>query len=298
MRRTAVLVLALIGIYAAAQDAPQAPPAATPTVVAKAIAPLVLREDVEAALQDARRQGDRVALFFRAEWSPWAIAMERRAMQDSRVAEALKSLVVASVDTSHAPDFAERFAVVDTPTIVLLEADGTEIGRISGYAGAAEVAERAAALLAGGHKSSPGSLQEAEIGGVEALYAWIAVARRRGDLESAGNAARKIVELDAENSSGKADNALAFLGLLESRLGNWDRAYAIYSRMAELYPTTELRAHLLISLGTSASKLGLKQEAIAAFEQFLKEFSRHPDAAFARGEVQRLKRLSAQGLGG
>jgi tetratricopeptide (TPR) repeat protein len=295
--RWMAVLLALVGPAAQAQDTPQSQPdsAVTPVV---AVEPLTLREDFEAALQEAQKEHKRVALFFRADWSPWSVAMERRVLPDPRVIAGLRGLILVFVDAGRFPEVGERFGVVDFPTLVLLDSDGVEADRVSGYAGSAELAERVANWPSAGKRTPVASLTDAQKAGVDALYAWMAGSRLRGELEQAGDAAKRIVEMDAENASGRADNALAFLGLLESRLGRWDRAYAVYSRMAELYPSTELRSHLLVSLGTAAAMNSRKREAIAAFEQFLKEFPRHPDAAYVRTEIQRLRRLSAQGLGG
>jgi tetratricopeptide (TPR) repeat protein len=255
------------------------------------------REDLDAALEDASQQRKGVAIYFRAAWSPWAIAMERQVLPNPRVMEALDGLIRVLVDVGRSPADAERFGVVDFPTMVLLSPDGAELGRVHGYAGVDLLRDRITTILTAAPPGPPPTLAEVEKRGVEALYQSIGDLRLRGDLLGAAEAATRIVELDTDNSSGHTDNALAFLGLLESRMGNWDRAHKIYSRMADLYPTTELRPHLLLSLANCSAMLGLRREATSAYETFLKEYPRHTDAAYARAEVQRLKRLSTQGLG-
>ena len=277
---------------AAAETAPgEDAPSATPSEVSN------FREDLDAALEDARQQRKGVAIYFRAAWSPWSAAMERGVLSDPRMVDALASLVRVTVDAGRSPADAERFGVVDFPTLVLFSADGGELGRIHGYAGVESLQAQVARILEEPAPGPPPPLAEVEKQGVEALYQSISELRLRGDLLGAAEAATRVVELDTENSSGHTDNALAFLGLLESRMGNWDRAHKIYSRMADLYPTTELRPHLLLSLASCSAMLGLRREATGSYETFLKEYPRHADATFARAELQRLKRLSTQGLG-
>lgn len=281
------LGLALLsGVSVPAQEQP----ASTPTTAKPEAAPTPHLEP-EQLLEGARRERARLALFFRADWSPWAIAMERKVLSDPKVIEASGSRMIVAVDVGRSPDMAERFGVVDFPTLVVLDGEGAESARIRGYAGPETVASTIGPSAQGQTTSEPRGQ------GVEDLLARMAWLRERGRLKEAADAARQVGQLDAENATGRADNALAFLGMLESRLGRWEQAHAIYAKLTELYPTTELRSHALQSLGLAAAKLDLRQDAIRAYELFLKEFPRHPDAAFVRAEAQKLKRIPAASPG-
>jgi tetratricopeptide (TPR) repeat protein len=270
-------------------------PTAAPWAAAEAAAELLLRDDVERALDEAKRSGRPLALFFRSRWSPWAAAMEQRVLNDRRVAEVLKSLVVVRIDSDALPAMADRYGVVEIPVLVIAEPGGRELGRLRGYAGAEQLAQRIPALLEVG---IPAERQAVDPSDVEALVREAVKRRGRGDLAGMAEMARRILDVDAENRRGRADNALATLGLLQSRLGNWDEAFRLYSRLLERYPDTELRAHALVALGFAAAQLGRRQDAVEAYELFQREFPGHADSGFVGDQLQRLKRLENRSIGG
>lgn len=92
-------------------------------------------DDWDAAFTRARAEGKPVLVNFYADWCVWCKHLESVTFQDSNVAVLLAGRVVPlSVDIDAVDvDLLRRHRVEAPPTIVLLDGNGEELGRIPGY---------------------------------------------------------------------------------------------------------------------------------------------------------------------
>jgi thiol:disulfide interchange protein len=113
--------------------------AATPAVdlAVRSHAEVEVRWEKEwtAAFDRARSENKPVLVSFSAEWCVWCKHLETVTFADSKVATLLASRVVPlniDIDAA-APDLLRERRIEAPPTIVLIDVEGRELGRIPGY---------------------------------------------------------------------------------------------------------------------------------------------------------------------
>lgn len=94
---------------------------------------------VQAALDQAGREGKLVLLDFDATWCAPCIRMAKETYPDPAVQAALKRFVFLEIDTDEQPEAAKWYRVVSIPDARILAPDGRELGRFNGFKEAAAV---------------------------------------------------------------------------------------------------------------------------------------------------------------
>jgi thiol-disulfide isomerase/thioredoxin len=99
----------------------------------RAESPLMFSGDLTATLAQARESGRRVLIDFETTWCGPCAAMNRHVYSAAPVVEAAESLLAVKVDGDASRDLVERYGVGAYPTLILLSAEGIELGRRVGY---------------------------------------------------------------------------------------------------------------------------------------------------------------------
>lgn len=99
----------------------------------RAESPLAFSADLPAALAQARESGRRVLIDFETTWCGPCAAMNRHVYSAAPVVEAAEGLLAVKVDGDASRDLVERYGVGAYPTLILLSAEGAELGRRVGY---------------------------------------------------------------------------------------------------------------------------------------------------------------------
>lgn len=95
-------------------------------------------EKYDTALTQAKSEGKPVMVDFFATWCGPCIQMERNTYTDASVAEEMKNWVGVKVDVDKESKLAQEYNVESIPTLVVLNSDGKEVARYSGYMGPEE----------------------------------------------------------------------------------------------------------------------------------------------------------------
>jgi thiol:disulfide interchange protein len=92
-------------------------------------------EDLPSALERARSEGKPVLVNFYADWCVWCKRLEATTLRDAQVADLLSDRVVpVSLNVEgNGRELSDQYRVDGLPTILVLDTDGREIGRIPGY---------------------------------------------------------------------------------------------------------------------------------------------------------------------
>jgi thiol-disulfide isomerase/thioredoxin len=103
----------------------------------RAPTPLAFGHDFEAAAAAAKAADKTMLVDFETTWCGPCKQMDRWVYTAKKVVDAAtaKSIVAVKVDGDERKDLKQRFKVEGFPTMILLAADGTEIGRQVGYLG-------------------------------------------------------------------------------------------------------------------------------------------------------------------
>ncbi len=92
--------------------------------------------DWDAALAQAKKENKVVVIDFYADWCVWCRRLDSTTYRDPKVVRYLMEKTVPlklDVEASPGRAMANRYGVDGLPTIVILGADGNELGRIPGY---------------------------------------------------------------------------------------------------------------------------------------------------------------------
>lgn len=89
--------------------------------------------DLDKGLSQAKRENKPVLIDFYADWCGWCERMDKDTYTDPKVIELSKRFVMIKVNTEGARRASIKYGVRSLPTIVLTDASGREIGRVTGY---------------------------------------------------------------------------------------------------------------------------------------------------------------------
>ena len=111
------------------------PPSTAGTITTHTTTTVTWEKDIESALERARQENKPVLINFYADWCVWCKRLESTTLRDAKVASMLQNQVVPiSLNVEgDGLELSGRYSVDGLPTILVLDADGREIGRIPGY---------------------------------------------------------------------------------------------------------------------------------------------------------------------
>jgi thiol:disulfide interchange protein len=137
VKRTTLAIAAAAALVITTSCSQPEPTPAAPveTVTNHATVTLKWEKDISVALERARNEGKLVLVNFYAEWCVWCKRLESTTLRDTKVASVLDQKVVPlSLDVdAWGKELSNEYRVHELPTIVVLDAEGVELGRIPGY---------------------------------------------------------------------------------------------------------------------------------------------------------------------
>ncbi len=249
------------------------------------------RESAEAFLE-ARESQHPVLAFLYADWCTYCRRMDSETFRNPAVIEEMGPHFAwlrlnAETDTEGV-ELQRRFGVEGYPTILILDGDGNEIDRLSGYVPPDQFVPRIESLVSG-PDSFPGLQDQLEENpdSAEAHFKIASKYLERKRFREAGEHLQKVVALDPNNQSGLVDDGLYYMAGAEAMLGETDAALATLDKLRARFPGNEhatasslMRAQLLIQNGEGS-------EARELLTRFLRDHPEHRAAAQIRQLLDR-----------
>jgi thiol-disulfide isomerase/thioredoxin len=207
-------------------------------------------------LAKSKESGKPVFIDFTTEWCGWCRKLEADTYSQASVGEAMKAFVNVMVDAEkgEGPAIAKRYGVTGFPTLVIVDAEGGEIDRISGYRPPEPFLKEIARI-----RSGEGTLP--------ALTK--AFAERPDDVDAG-------VALAVKLSSAKPEESAALFATLSEKAKSMDK-----STQAKV-----MLERAAASLATARKKETMVEVATTA-ETLVKDFADTPSAAQATSKLGR-----------
>jgi thiol:disulfide interchange protein len=127
-------VVALVITVGCGGQAPE-PTSTVETITTHGAVEVDWEDDFPAALKRAGSEGKPVLITFYADWCVWCKRLESTTLRDAKVMTMLRDKVVPlSLDVDNeGRELSNEYRVDGLPTVLVLDAEGREIGRIPGY---------------------------------------------------------------------------------------------------------------------------------------------------------------------
>lgn len=228
--------------------------------------------EFEAGLAAARAAGKLVLLDVGAYWCPPCRKLDEEVFVRPDVGAALSELFVAlhvDAEKGEGPDLVARYKVQAYPTLLVLEANGAEKGRLVDAMAPEALTKALAAIAAGGSALSELERKVAaapdDLAARYELASAYALAARREEAEAELS---RVIAGDPDNAKGLAAKAMSDrAALVVAKLDrDPERAIALFKELQQKYPKAKESLRAYRSIGRELHKLGRDDEAIASLE--------------------------------
>jgi len=221
-----------------------------------------------------------------ADWCGWCRQMETQTWTNSKVVQLTQQYVFLRLNGEKERDgieLAERFQVDGYPTVMLLNADGTEFDRFEGFMSADRFLNRLNASLVNPQTLGNLTAQEKKNGSDLSLRYKVGQALfRRNAFKDAQLRFENIAAQDPDNKSHLVESSLLMLALCQASQDNFADSLATVERFQKSFPESEkLPEASLLSIDL-LMRSGSRDQARAKAQDFLKTYPNHKLAMTAK----------------
>ena len=216
--------------------------------------------------------------------------MDTTTFIDSAVVGFSKDFVFAKVN-GHVDSLLERsVGISGHPTYILYSPDGQEIDRLLGYQQADTFMIELKNYLAG--KNTLPDYQKrlaAAPDDPELHYALGEKYTARSKYGDARSHYDRVIELDADNKLGLADDASYYLAYLCRKEKDYLKAIAGFRVMIKGYPDSELREDAEVYIPWLYSKAGDSAQALTYYREFLKNYPESEEVEWVKEQMHKIE---------
>ena len=206
--------------------------------------------------------------------------------------------MLAKGNVEETPELRKTYNIVGTPTVLLLKPGGEEIDRTLGFMKTAEFIATMEGFPKGiGTLKAMMAEEPAKSRDPVFMYRLGSRFQAHNRLDEADARFDTVVALDPENKSGLADSAFSDKAWDLGKRKDYEGAAAQCREIARRWPNGPMAADAVESVGWYASKAGKKDEAIAAYQEYLAKWPQRGDTTFVRGQIIELQKPPAPDSG-
>ena len=266
---TALLALALaISLLAGPGPASAAAPGSTSLRPERV--PWDHAADFASTLARAKKEKKFVFLDFYATWCGPCKMMDRQTYSDSAVGVAAAKYVSRKIDAEKGEGIplSQRYKVTAYPTLVIVDATGTQVNRKEGFNPPAQFIRFLDDTREG--RTSIGGVEKLITSGEDTYENRIALgemAAEARDWEKAHVQVDRALAFKPRNAGGRASDLLLLVAAGQRSAGAHAGAVADYRRYLELFPGSERDIEARTGLAVSLAETGQGEEAMAMFKQ-------------------------------
>lgn len=245
--------------------------------------------DYQSALKLAQDKGQKLIIDFNTDWCTWCKRLDTVTFVDSAVIAMSQNLVFAKINAEKDTVTAQLYKVRGYPTVVLVNADGSEIDRIGGYLPPKEFMETIDNYLKGIYTLDYFLKKADSAASTEINYRIGEKYSDRGMYPEAESFFAKVVASDPDNKELRTDSAMASIADIKRRDKKYDEAMAEFKSIMEKFPGTGQATDAELWIAVVHKQRGDTTTAIKAFEGFLKNHPESGDTAYAKQQIEKLK---------
>ena len=215
--------------------------------------------------------------------------MDKETYSDDRVVVLSKDFIFVKVNTREDTLTKKEYSIFATPTALMANADGTEIDRVVGFYPTEQFLPIVKDYQKG--KNTLGDLEKKvnkNSKDVKLFYTLGDKYQWRGKNDKASEMFTKVVELDPQNKSGKADSSAFNLAYLKYRAKDYTGAIADFEMFKTEYTNPNLVGDAQIYIAASYEKSDNKTEALKQYQKYLETYPEGENADYAKEQIEKL----------
>ncbi|MFB3897029.1 MAG: tetratricopeptide repeat protein [bacterium] len=237
---------------------------------------LIWVTDYKGSILDARKQNKFLLLLFYSEKDNIAATkkLEEKTLRDKDTLPSLVPFILIKLNVDMNPELTQKYHIIQVPTIVFTQANGTEIDRATGYQSPKKfqkvIQDIAVKNLTYGSPDELIKQLRVKPKDVTVLYAFGVEQMNIRDFMYAERVLKQVLELDPMDDSGLGDVTRLNLGFCLTQ-GNPDDvklAAAVHylNEFLQKYPKSDYLSEVYYQLGYCYTALGDKEKAIEIYK--------------------------------
>lgn len=251
-------------------------------------------EDFQSGQRAAQELGQNMLVDFYTDWCKWCTVLDDSVYTAPNFIQMSAEMVLVKIDAEKDTLNTKRYGISGFPTVLLLRSDGSEIDRIYGYMPLPDFVNQIYLYLEGRETLEDylARLEETPAD-VEVNYTLAEKYEARSQHQKAAFYYSKVLELDSENESGKADDALMNLGFSFYRQKEYQRAIEVNTEFVKRFPASELKEDVIVYIPYFYAKWGKKEKALKLYEQYLRAYPEGENVEWVNKQIAKLSKESS-----
>jgi len=244
---------------------------------------------VDQAREEAQRHGDLVLLSCGASWCPWSRLVRESLFVNDAVIESLSSYRCVALDADQDSARCRDMGIVLYPTIVVTDAYGSELGRITGFCTPEEFIEGLVRIEGRSDRlAEMFRLEETRANDQDFLIAFGKLLMEIGMYDGALIRFDRASQIDSDDRFGTLEEAtysMAECYMLAGKLKEAGRRFRLFARE---HPGSERYEYATVLAGLCYEQANYKSVAGEIYEDYLENQGEGRFSAFVRSRLDGL----------